>query len=516
MITLPLLTAAVMLAAAGMSPPALEPTDMPAIHPWQDPARAVEASNGFGIDLFKRIAAGQKGNVFLSPYSISIALTMAAEGAKAGTLHEMISTLHIREANAGSSLTPVHAGYAELARRFAAASGDASPATRQKIKDLRDQLDAANMQTEALEIGGNYTGAHKEHQRAEGIAKELNELLGTVDRYDLRVANALWVEKTFDLIPAYTMAIDSWYGTGAVAPMDFLKKPEAARNQINEWVEDHTEKRIKDLLPAGSITPDTRLVIANAVYFKGQWTEPFKEAATKEEDFRLAGGTTIKAKLMQDHWRGGVRYAAFNADGTAFETPHKVPKEEKDRPACYPDDGGFTMIELPYKGGELAMTIVLPRTVDGLAALEAKLSGDAVDGWVKRLEPRTVDTAMPRFKMEFEQELSRTLQAMGMKRAFVSPGTSNAAEFGGMSASSNPAEQLFIGLVQHKAWVEVTETGTEAAAATAVVMRAGSAMRPVEMVPFNPVFRADHPFVFLIRDTKSGVVLFMGRVVKPV
>ncbi len=506
MMILPTLSAAILLcAAAGVEPVGTQPVD---------PERAVESSNGFGFDLYKRLAAEGKGNVFLSPYSVSVALTMAAEGARGGTLHEMIQTLHIREANAGSSLPPVHVGYAELARRFAAASGDKDPATRTKIAALREQLDAANAKAESLEKGGNYSGAAKEQTRAEELAAQLNTLLATVDRYDLRVANSLWVERTFALVPEYVKAIDAWYGTGGVTPVDFLKQGESARLRINGWVEDHTEKRITDLLPKGSITPDTRLVIANAVYFKGQWANPFAEASTREEDFRGADGSTSKARMMQDHWKSGVRYAAFNADGAYFETPHQVAREEKDRPACYPGDGGFTMIELPYKGGDLAMTIVLPRTVDGLGAVESALSADAVDGWVKRLEARMVDTAMPKFKVEYEQELSRALQALGMKRAFVSPGLPDAADFGGMSASTDPAQQLYIGLVQHKAWVEVTEKGTEAAAAMAVAMRAGAAMRREETVPFHPVFRADHPFVFMIRDTRSGVVLFMGRVTR--
>ena len=143
------------------------------------------------------------------------------------------------------------------------------------------------------------------------------------------------------------------------------------------------------------------------------------------------------------------------------------------------------------------------------------MTAEALKGWLERLDRRTVDTAIPRFKMEFAKEMSEPLQSMGMKRAFVSPGVPGGAEFPGMSAGTDPSEQLFIGAVLHKAWVEVTEKGTEAAAATAIAMSAGAAARPQEMVPFNPVFHADHPFLFLIRDTRSGVVLFVGRMANP-
>jgi serpin B len=168
------------------------------------------------------------------------------------------------------------------------------------------------------------------------------------------------------------------------------------------------------------------------------------------------------------------------------------------------------MIQLPYKGGDLAMTILLPRTPDAksLDALEFKFTGDALAGWSAKLDARNVNTAVPKFKMEFEQELSKSLKAMGMTLPFT-----DAADFSGMTGPS--AQGLAIDLVQHKAWVEMTEKGTEAAAATAVSMRVTSAPVRQEMVSFTPVFRADHPFLFVIRDTKSGMILFAGRVVNP-
>jgi serine protease inhibitor len=523
MIPLSALTAAALLATAAAPPPPLppeHPADMPAAQPMQDPARAVEASNGLGIDLYHRLAAKETGkNLFFSPYSISLALTMTAEGARGETRREMAATLHIPEAAGRPDLLAAHAGYAELARRFALGSGDTSAATQDRITKLRGKLSAANVRANSFEKDGNYAEASAAEHDAQELAEELKALLTTVDRYDLRVANALWVDKTLELVPAYPQAINQWYGTGAFVPTDFRGQPEAARLQINAWVEDHTEHRIKDLLLPGTVTPLIRMAIVNAVYFKGQWAEPFKESSTRDEDFRLASGASVKAPLMRDAARESIRYAAFNADGSAFATPRQVSRTQKDLSSFYPSDDGFTMIELPYKGGDasggsrLAMTVLLPRKPDGLRALEAKLNAGAFDGWAKRLEEWTVDTSLPRFKMEYEQELSAHLQSMGMYLAFMEPGPGSGADFTGISPGTKPLDQLSISIVQHKAWVEVNEVGTEAAAATAVLM-AGRGMAP-ETVPFKPVFRADHPFLFLIRDTSTGVVLFMGRVMNP-
>lgn len=509
-----LTSAAALLTAAGvgMNPPIQPPTAPPG-----DATPAVVASNSFGLTLFRTIGSKDaSSNLFISPYSMSVALTMAAEGARGGTEAEMSTVLAFGSAAPGErSITAVHGGHAALTKRFAEAAGTPPPETRERIKELRKQFEEANGKANDLSRGGKWEESYKWSKTAETHAAELNGLLTTVDRFDLRIANALWVERTFTLVPEYVSTIGSFYGTDGVTALNIAHDTEASRLRINGWVEDHTERRIKDLIPKRALTPDTRLVITNAVYFKGEWASPFTDSSTKEEDFTLADGKKVRVRLMQDHWRSAVPYAAFSSDGSYFETPRSVPKEEAKRPATYPDDGGFSMIELPYKGGDLSMVVIAPRNAEGMPTLEKRLTAETLDGWLKRLDQRMVDTAMPRFKMEFEKEMGEPLQAMGMKRAFVSPDLAGGAEFPGMSAGTSPSEQLFIGAVLHKAWVEVTEKGTEAAAATAIAMRAGAAARPQEMVPFNPVFRADHPFLFLIRDAKSGVVLFIGRMMNP-
>jgi serine protease inhibitor len=211
-----------------------------------------------------------------------------------------------------------------------------------------------------------------------------------------------------------------------------------------------------------------------------------------------------------------VPYAAFAGTGEFFDTPKLVPADGSVLAATYPDVGGFQAIELPYKGGDLAMVVLLPRSPDGLARLEQLLTADRLTKWLGRFTPRGVDTALPRFQQRSQLELSASLRALGMARAFVDPTTGAGAQFEGINGAEDPSKKLFVGAVFHQAFVEVTEKGTEAVAATAMAMACGDAEPSrVEMVPFRPVFRADHPFLFLIRDAKSGTILFLGRMLDP-
>lgn len=483
---------------------------------------AAAASNAFGIDLYKAIAkATPTSNLFISPYSMALALTMTAEGATGETEAEMLRMLHVpaRAESAGRSLTEMHVGHLGLAQRLRAGGGQGDAATRARIEALRAQLAAANSKAATQQTDQKWSEAAETAAEARRLADELNALLTTVDRFDLRIANALWVEQTFPLLSSYVQAIDQHYGVGGATSLDIAGQPEQARSRINAWVEAQTANRIVDLVPPGALLPTTRLVVTNAVYFKGEWTDPFPESGTREEEFTLADGAKVRTMMMRDRRRSAISYAAFSGDGAFFPTPHEVPREPVAAPKTYPDDDGFVAVEATYKGGQLAMTVIAPRSAQGLAALEARLTGEALEGWLDRLEQRTVDVALPRFRMSSAHEMSRPLQAMGMRRAFVNPalpdGAQAGAQFGGMSASVDPAQQLFVGGILHKAWIDVTERGTEAAAATAVMMAPGGIARPPEMVPFIPQFRADHPFLLLIRDTRSGVILFIGRMTTP-
>lgn len=291
--------------------------------------------------------------------------------------------------------------------------------------------------------------------------------------YELHVADALWGQKDEGFRESFLSLLQSDYGAG-LKQVDFRSSPDAVRADINQWIEQQTHDRIKNMLAPGTITPMTRLVLTNAIYFKGSWVDPFRKEATQPGPFHLSGSQTVQAPFM--HRRGAYRYC---------------------------DGGTFQGLELPYQGGELSMVILLPRQIDGLPALEGSFTAETLTGWIEELHlADRVILTLPRFTMTKQFELSKTLAAMGMPSAF-----STAADFSGM----NDKGGLQISAAVHKAFVDVNETGTEAAAATSTIMGA-MAIRQ-EQPPI--VFNADHPFLFLIRDRKSGSILFLGRVADP-
>jgi serpin B len=480
----------------------------------QDPTQlASTATQGLGIAAYRQLAAAAPdANLCWSPWSVASALAMTAEGARGETAAGMRAVLHVPD----GPFAAVHASFAALQQRLTEGGGDVSPAARQKIAALREQLDEQNKAAEAAMHAGDYKQASDASDRARATAKELNALLATADCYELTAANALWCERSAPLLPDFLAALDHHYGTGGANLVDFLGSPEGARTTINDWVAARTQQHIRDLIPAGCITTDTRLVLTNAVWFRGAWREPFEPSQTTNAVFTGLSGATSTVRLMHDGWRDGVPYAAFTGTGEFFATPAKVLANGKSPVPTYPDDDGFQIVELPYKGGDLAMVVMLPRRHDRLAVLESLLSPERLQGWLARLDRRTVDTALPRWRQRSQLQLGTPLRALGMARAFARPTADGGAQFEGMNGATNVDQRLFVGEAVHQAFVEVTEEGTEAAAATAVIMAPGAeAPRAVEMVPFTPVFRADRPFVYLIRDTRSGAVLFLGRVLDP-
>jgi serpin B len=292
-------------------------------------------------------------------------------------------------------------------------------------------------------------------------------------RIVLHVVNRLWAQTGHHFQDDFLALLRDAY-RAPLAELNFHAQPEPSRVAINGWVSDQTAKKIPELIAPRLITAETRLVVTNAVYFKAQWQAPFQPEATRVEPFFAAGGNEVKAHLMHM-----TRYFSLGAF-----------------------DGG-QLLELPYASGELAMDVVLPSAPQGLPKLEEELGHGAWPRWIKALSPVRVDVSIPRFKMSSAFGLAEALGALGMKQAFVFP----KADFSGMDGT----RELFIGSVVHQAMVDVDEQGTEAAAATAVLMAAGAA--PPTQKPV--VFRADHPFLFFIRDTRSGVILFAGRVVDP-
>jgi serpin B len=297
-------------------------------------------------------------------------------------------------------------------------------------------------------------------------------------RLDLRIANQLFGEKTYKFETAYLDGMKAAYGA-PLEPLDFANAPEPARAHINKWVEGHTERRIKDLLPPASITSGTRLVLVNAIYFLANWKDAFEKRSTTQQPFSVAAGKTRPAMMMRR--RGSYRLA--KADGVA-------------------------MLELPYVGDSAAMLVVLPDRSSSLDAVEKSLDASKLAAWTQALAGQEVDVWLPRFLIDppVTMELTPPLKALGMAHAF-DPGR---ADFTGIANPPNPSDRLFIGAVFHKTFVKVDEKGTEAAAATAVVMAPGAGPPPPAAE-----FRADRPFLFFIVDKATRLVLFMGRVAEP-
>ena len=296
--------------------------------------------------------------------------------------------------------------------------------------------------------------------------------------YALSVADALWAEKDENFLPAYLKLVETNYAAG-FHPVDFKTAPDSVRATINQWVEQKTNNKIQNLLGPGTITPFSRLILTNAIYFKAAWADQFSKNATEDEDFHLSASKTVKAPTM--HNSGGYYYLK----GPSFQA-----------------------LLLPYEKDEISMLLLLPDSVDGLPALERSLSAANLDKWTTSLGyQHEVIVSLPRFKITQEFELNSTLEGLGMKTAF----DPNSADFSGMTGDRS----LVISAAIHKAYIDVDENGTEAAAATAVIMEIATAMAPQYAPPPPVYFTADHPFLFLIRDNASGAILFMGRITDP-
>lgn len=296
----------------------------------------------------------------------------------------------------------------------------------------------------------------------------------------LAIANRLFLERSYRLEPPFVEAMRDGY-QAPVEQLDFADAPGPARTRINAWVAEQTRDRILDLIPPGGIDRDTRLVLTNAIYLLADWARPFEANATRPEPFHINGTNAVPVPTM--HARRHARVG---------------------------ETRGEKLLELGYRDTELAMLFVLPNARDGLAELEAGLDAGRLDAWDAALGGQEAVITLPKFRVAppASFELAKPLKALGMTDAF----DPRRADFTAMADPPSPADRLLIDQVFHKAFVEVDEAGTEAAAATAVVMMRALAM-PTPGEPF--VFRADHPFLFLLRDSATGAVLFIGRVTDP-
>jgi serpin B len=410
---------------------------------------AARGNNCFALELYQKLQ-GEKGNLFLSPYSISTALAMTYAGARGQTQEQMAQVLCF-------------------------------PTSKNAAQPRVEGVPPSNRGQDARDTGGSPPGAGVPQARApltpEDFAKAFSEIVkelnarGGKGTYELRVANALWGQQDSEFLPAFTRLVEDQY-RGHLERVNFVKAAEKARRTINAWVEKQTNGKIKDLIGPGLLDGMTRLVLTNAIYFKGTWASQFQKDQTQDEPFTLADGGKVHVPMMNQKARFG-----------------------------YGETDTLQVLEMPYVGQELSMVVLLPKESAGLSDLEKALTVENVSKWLGGVHKQEVIVAVPKLKMTHKFSLGAVLQAMGMTNAF-----SSQADFSGMTGRRD----LFISAVVHQAYVDVNEEGTEAAAATGVTMKL-TAIAPGKV----PVFRADHPFLFLIRDIRSGSILFLGRTMNP-
>jgi serpin B len=294
----------------------------------------------------------------------------------------------------------------------------------------------------------------------------ISNISGAGRDYELNVANRLWGRNDVEFVAPYLeVTRDRYYAE--LARMDFAGQTEASRKEINTWVESNTNNKIVELLKPGAIKPQTVVVLTNAVYFKGKWAQQFKKEDTHDNNFHVSSEKKVIVPLM------------FQTDKFGFT-----------------ENDDIKVLELPYKGDDLSMLVVLPKGKKSISEISPSLTSANLKLWRASLNETDVDVWMPRFKVTNDFELSEILKSMGMPSAF------DAADFSGMSSSAASISQVI-----HKAYIDVNEEGTEAAAATAVVMD--------EAAILSPSFRVDRPFVFFIQDKATGSILFMGRIENP-
>ena len=379
--------------------------------PASDVAAVVSGNNEFALDLYRQLIGEANQNVILSPFSISSALAMTYAGARGATEAGMTDALHITLPQ----------------EQFHSAFGS-----------LTEQLDPG----------------------------------GPSDGHELRVVNRLWGMQDYVFLPEFLQTTGENYGAD-MGYVDYIGNAEGARQTINNWVQEQTRDKIKDLLPSGSVDDSTRLVLTNAIYFRGDWQQPFSTELTRDDIFINETGQQSLVPFMSQQ-------AVF---------PYAELVDYSGLPDCH-------ALRMPYADGNLSMLLLLPS--GDLGDFEQALTSDTLEACIDSLAPHYLDVVIPKFTVNCEFNLNDPLQSLGMAEAF-DPCT---ADFSGITHE----DALYIQNVVHKAAIGVIEAGTEAAAATGVGMG---------MTSIPPQFRADHPFLYFILDDQTGNILFMGRVADP-
>ena len=373
----------------------------------KDIQSAMSGNNAFALQIYEQLR-NQEGNLVFSPYSISSSVAMAYAGSRGTTKAQMEDVFHL------------------------AVTGDEFHKTFRHIND-RLLADAKGR------------------------------------RYDLKMMNSLWYADSAEINADYRRVVKNYYGASAL-PVNMKLNPESARRIINSWFEKQSRGKFKDLIAAGKLSPQTRLVLANAIYFKGAWSSKFDKRNTEKTQFTLLDGKQVVVPMMRQTGK-------FN----------------------YTETDKFQALELPYRGSKLSMVILLPKEPDGLTNVEKSLSKENIEEWLNGMSKQEIDVDLPKFKFRSKLALVEPLKSLGLTEAF----SVHSADFSGIDGEKD----LFISDVLHAAMVEVSEMGTEAAAASSAAIADG--------LRSSIAFRAYHPFIFLIRQTDPTAILFLGRLVNP-
>ncbi len=378
-----------------------------------DLSTLVDGNTAFALDLYQQLQK-EEGNIFYSPYSLSVALAMTYAGARGETEQEMADALSFY-------------------------------LSQDRLHPAFNYLDQ--------ELAGRGEGAQGKDEEG----------------FRLNIVNDIWGQRDFTFLADFLDTMAENYGAG-LRILDFIGNPEASRVAINDYISEQTEEKIQDLIPEGVIDIMTRLVLTNAIYFNAAWLYPFSEDITSDGIFHLLDGGEVTVPMMQQGETLG-----------------------------YAEGDGYQAVELPYDGEELSMVILVP-DAGIFENFETSLDTEMLNDIMDSLEDKHVELTLPKWEFETFFMMKETLQAMGMSEAFT-----EAADFSGMTGKRD----LYVAEVVHKAFVSVDEAGTEAAAASAVIMK-------LTAMPVNPaVVTVDRPFIFLIRDIETGTILFLGRVVNP-
>uniref|UniRef100_A0A671S3P9 Serpin B6 n=1 Tax=Sinocyclocheilus anshuiensis TaxID=1608454 RepID=A0A671S3P9_9TELE len=423
--------------------------------------RLSSANTQFSLNLFKKISGGNtSGNVFYSPISISSALAMVSLGAKGNTVAQMFKVLGFNNPAKPDAATPAPHQQAQKPQMPCGVKGQHEPTMTQ--------------QTQKFEIPAELKKSPAQPTPGQKTEDQIHST-----PYVLSLANRLYGEQSYQFVEKFLNDAKIYY-EARLEEVDFKKKSEAARVDINKWVEKNTQEKIKDLLPPRGVDETTKLVLVNAIYFKGNWEKKFPKEATRDGQFKLNKTRTKPVKMMH---------------------------QESKFPLAFIPEMNSLVLELPYVGKNLSMLIILPNEIQdettGLQKLEKALTYEKLMEWTKpsKMRRQEVEVSLPRFKMEETYDMKSLLISMGMEDVF----DGQKVNLSGMS----PNNDLVVSKVIHKAFVEVNEEGTEAAAATGVVISAFS-------MPLPPkTFIADHPFLFFIRHNPSNSILFYGRFCSP-